>query len=274
MTNRQRKILRQLHSRHGRAKSPLFLCEGVRCCREALTRQPEWLDCAVCSTTFAETLLQPEFGNTVLVEPDRLTVVPNHEFRRLALTDSPPGLLCVLRRPDPDPDPDEPEVPNPFVLILDQIRDPGNLGTILRSAWAVGLPEIWTTRGTTDPYGPKAIRAGMGAQFALTMRTFPDLETVRGRLRAAGGSRIWNAMPQGGCSCFSTAFEPEHGGLVIGNEADGITDTAGAEAVHIPMPGTAESLNAAQAATVFLFEAVRRGLLPARTTQEQSESTR
>jgi TrmH family RNA methyltransferase len=147
------------------------------------------------------------------------------------------------------------------VLVLDRVTEPGNVGTILRTAWAVGLSDVWVTTGTSDPLGPKAIRAGMGAQFSLDVHSVGDLAATRDSLRELGVGCLWAAEPEGGVSCFAAEFELAGNGIVIGNEASGVTPGVISRGVTIPMPGGAESLNAAQAATVLLCEAVRRGLL-------------
>ena len=263
MTARQRKLLTQLQSRHGRRKSDLLICEGARCCREALARQPQWLEFAVCNRSLANSDVWPRMLAPLQARTAAdVQVVPDEEFARLAVTENPQGVLLVLRRPaGADVREPVPALPPPgLLLILDRVQEPGNLGTILRTAWAVGLGQVWYTDGTTDPFGPKAVRAGMGAQFAIGLRALPDLPACAARLAAAGVDRLWRAVPSGGISCFSPEFELRRSAVTIGNEASGIRDGDTGRPVTIPMPGKAESLNAAQAATILLFEAVRRGL--------------
>ncbi len=259
LTNRQCKLLKSLHTRHGRRKADEFLCEGLRCCREALDRRAEWLEFALCSSTFSKT----EDFEAVLTlcqqTSAELDVVPDREFAELAATETPQGILCVMRKP---PLTDPGEFGDGLLLVLDRIREPGNMGTILRTAWAVGLRTVWVTGGATDPFGPKTIRAGMGAQFALHLYRCSGLSEVRHCRDRGELAHVWCAVPRGGTSCFGDEFEPRGSALVIGNEATGIGDAHLGTPVSIPMPGAAESLNAAQAATVLLFEAVRRGVLP------------
>ena len=188
-----------------------------------------------------------------------VTVIPDDAFAGLALTEHPQGALCVLKRPllDQAPGP----LADPFVLVLDRLGDPGNLGTILRTAWAVGLGQVWLTRGGVDPFGPKAVRAGMGAQFAMALHRVQDLAAAQELLCARQCLPLWCAVAQGGVSCFADTFDLRGAALVIGNEASGIRDPSVGRCVTIPMPGQADSLNAAQAATVLLFEALRRGVI-------------
>ncbi|MEI8079871.1 MAG: RNA methyltransferase [bacterium] len=258
-TRSRQQQLRQAAVRHGRKKSGLFLVEGVRCCGEALRQRGDQLEFLLFSSDFTG---RPEQANLTALaravghEP---TVVADAEFAKHAATEKPQGVLALFRAwPEPEA---RTAMRDPFVLVLDRISEPGNLGTILRTAWGAGLHEVWLTAGGADPFGTKAIRAGMGAQFALALREFPDLTAARQLLAQLGGGRLWCATPVAGVDCFSAAFELRGGALVIGNEADGVRDLRPEERVTIPMPGPAESLNAAQAATILLFDAVRRGVL-------------
>jgi TrmH family RNA methyltransferase len=260
VTHAERKLILQAHARHGRRKHGVFIAEGLRCCREGLARQPQALLAAVCTRGFADSADAAAVREQAGAAGRTLEVLEDERaFAALTATENAQGLLCLFRDlPAPAP---LAALPGPFVLVLDRVAEPGNLGTILRTAWAVGLCEAWLTEGTTDPFGPKAIRAGMGAQFALALRAFADLAAVEAELRRLGGDRLWCSVPRGGVDGFSAEFALAGGALVIGNEAGGIDVRPGQARVTIPMPGEAESLNAAQAATVLLFEAVRRGLL-------------
>lgn len=266
MTNSERKLILQAQTRHGRRKHGVFLAEGLRCCREGLTRRAESVKLIIGSREFAESADFAVIQELAARAGMAVEILPAHEFAEFAATENPQGILCLFR--DFPPPPPLERRTDPFVLVLDRVADPGNLGTILRTAWAVGLSEVWFTEGTTDPFGPKAIRAGMGAQFALVLRAFPGLAEAHAELRRLGCPRLWCSMPRGGVSCFAPEFDLAGSGLVIGNEAGGIQGLPSSDLVTIPMPGQAESLNAAQAATILLFEAVRRGLLTAANSEQ------
>lgn len=252
-----RKNLSQLSSRHLRKKSPYFLVEGVRCCLEAVRRRPEWLQEAYCLAEFRRHEHYAELAAALARQGVPLQELADRDFQDMAVTEHPQGVICALRKPTPAPL----TLPHPFCLVLDQVREPGNLGTILRTAWAVGLESVWITAGSADVYAPKVIRAGMGAQFALQLQCVPPLPEALETFRRLGGRRVWCAMPGAGTSLFDDQFDLAGGALVIGNEGDGVSHPELGEAVTIPMPGHAESLNAAQATTLLLFEAVRRGIL-------------
>ena len=257
LTKRLVKEIRQAATRHGRRKTGLFLCEGLRACQEAVARQPGCIkhllvtDAANSRNTAVSDLVDQCRRRGISWE----TCSPG-ELRNLAATETPQGILLLCRRCEPPP-PEKP-LPGAFVLVLDQIRDPGNLGTMLRSASAVDVIEVWLTHGSTDPFGNKAVRAGMGAQFALNLRQKDSLSVAADELRSLGVNRIWLSDTSAGISCYAPEFNLGKKALVIGSEAHGTADLSGLPRVHIPMPGGTESLNAAQAATILMFERVRR----------------
>lgn len=255
MTHAQEKAFRQAASRHGRRKTGRSLCEGRRCCAELLTRRPDDVEFVLLSAPCGDLELRRRCESL----PCPVETVRDATLAEFATTESPQGIVVLFKTPPPN-DLSAPP-PDPLLLVLDGLADPGNLGTLLRTAWAVGLQQVCLTTGTTDPYAPKTIRAGMGAQFALTLSLAPELGHVRDRLIEWGWGDLWLAVPAGGVDAFSEAFTLQDAALVIGGEAHGVSDTTVGRPVSLPMPGTAESLNAAQAATVLLFDAVRRGVL-------------
>jgi TrmH family RNA methyltransferase len=260
ITQSQLKRLRKLDTRHGRTKEGCFIVEGTRAVEAALQHGGRLAELLVATSAF---LASPDWSRLrPLVESLNLEAqeISAAELAGLADTETPSGILCMMRYPESLADITG-APPDPVVLVLDRIQDPGNLGTMLRTAWAVGLTQVWLTTGCTDPFAPKGIRAGMGAQFALSLREFPSLEAVRACLLQYGYNNLWLAGPRGELTVFGEGYDPRRAGIVIGNEANGIQPDAPGTWVSIPMRGHAESLNAAQAATVFLFDAVRRGIL-------------
>lgn len=248
------KMLRQLaQSRHNQRKSPYFTAEGLRCCTEALQRRPEWVEAAV----FSDSACQSAAG--LLAQAQQLGCeiqrVSDGEFSRLACTDAPQGVLCLMRKPTQPP---PSLLPTPCTIILDQVREPGNFGTILRTAWAAGIESVWYTAGSADPWSPKVVRSGMGAQFALSLCRFDSLAAAAEAHSKLGGTRVWCAMLEAPVTLFDPEFITAGAAIVLGNEANGVTDPSVGEAVTIPMPGAAESLNVAQAATLLIYEALRR----------------
>ncbi len=267
MTNTvSHKQLNKLRSAHGRRKTGLSVCEGMRCCRELITRQPTWARQVFFDEEATGDPLQDLRAHCHEQEIP-VESIPSRDFKGIAQTETPQGVLIVFAPPRPgDVEASASIKPrDPFLLILDQVQDPGNVGTILRTAWGAGLHQICLTRGTASPFAPKTIRAGMGAQFAVTTHVFEGLDAAYAAVKESGYTHAWVAAASEGCSCFNTAFDLRDSALIIGNEGAGTRPPAHAEtsAVHIPMPGSADSLNVAQATTILLFDAVRRGILPA-----------
>jgi TrmH family RNA methyltransferase len=244
LSNAQAKIIRQLSSRHTRRKSPFFLVEGLTVAREALQRRPDWLEFAVVEEGCAE---------AADLVPGACTDGASR-FSDLSQTENPQGIILVMRRPENV----AVNIGDPFVLALDRVGDPGNLGTLMRTAWACGLQGVAVTNGTTDPFGPKAIRAGVGAQFALSIHFAADLQAL---WRGSGADKLYIADAHIGCSCFDDAFDIAGSVVAVSHETAGVSQIDGADRVTIPMPGNAESLNVSQAGTILMFEAVRRGLM-------------
>lgn len=144
----------------------------------------------------------------------------------------------------------------PLVLLLEDIQDPGNIGSILRSAAAAGATLAVLSRGCADAWSPKCLRGGQGAQFVLPMLHRIDLVSW---IQSAG-LPVW-ALALGGEQSLFAADLAGPAAMLVGNEGAGLSEDvlqAASARVHIPMPGAVESLNAAAAAAIALFEAVRQ----------------
>lgn len=246
-TRRQESLIRSLYTRHGRRGADCCVCEGIRAAGELFLRAPELVRFTVATEAGAAAL--PEI-------PGELCLVSESKMQELSGTVSSQGVLVVAAVPAEPSGADAPA--DPFLFALDRLGDPGNFGTICRTLRAAGLSELWYTKGSVDPYGDKTIRAAMGAQFALKLRGFETLEALREMAAEFGYPEVWLTDPHGGESCFTAPDLYRRSVVVIGGEANGVAPLAGAHRVMIPMPGNYESLNAAQAATIFLFEYVRR----------------
>jgi TrmH family RNA methyltransferase len=165
--------------------------------------------------------------------------------------ETPPGVLIALKIPAS-------EIPKDIslLLILDGIRNPGNLGTILRTACAAGVEGVLLAPGCVDPFNPKAIRGGMGAQLRLPIHRarWSEISNLSRNLR------VWLACPLG--TIAHTEVNWKHtSALIIGSEAKGHGDSARAlcsDQLFIPMTPGVESLNVAVAAGIILFEAARQ----------------
>jgi TrmH family RNA methyltransferase len=185
------------------------------------------------------------------LENARLVALSDSLLAELSPVDTPTGILAETAWLNPAP-----AGGTPLVLLLEDIQDPGNLGSLLRSAAAAGATLAVLSKGCADAWSPKALRGGQGAQFVLPMLLRTDL--VDWVLSAK--APVW-ALALGG---ERTLFETDLAGpatILVGNEGAGLSEEilqAATARVHIPMPGRVESLNAAAAAAIALFEAVRQ----------------
>jgi len=162
------------------------------------------------------------------------------------------GVGAVVRTPRPAPLPREAAT----CLLLENIQDPGNLGSILRSAAAAGVPNVLLSRGSVFAWSPKVVRAGMGAHFALSISEEAELGAFAGTF----AGRVVAMEPRADRSLYDLDLSGPIAWL-FGNEGGGITDElrrAATDSACIPMPGPAESLNVAAAAAICLFEQVRQ----------------
>jgi len=151
------------------------------------------------------------------------------------------------------------EAGEPFWVLLEAIQDPGNLGSILRSAAAAGAGDVYLSEGCADTWSPKTLRAAMGAHFLLRIHEQSDLAGVA---RAFSGRVIATTL-KAETSLYQTALTGPVA-FVFGNEGAGLSDAilkASSERISIPMPGGTESLNAAAAAAVCFFEKVRQAAI-------------
>ncbi len=247
LSKRQESLIRSLSSRHGRRKSGLCLCEGVRCCQEAISLRKDLVELVV---------LREGFEGRLPAYDAETVCAPAAAFDSLAGTVSSQGVILLMRRPEP-PAAFSP-LSDPFVFVLDRVSDPGNFGTIVRTARAAGLKELWHTKGSADPFSEKCVRSASAAQFAVGLREFESLGELAGALRTLGVSMAYRTVPTGGLSLYEVPELFSKTAIVMGSEAFGAAEMPGSADLSIPMPGGAESLNVAQAATVILFEHVRR----------------
>ena len=249
LTNNQEKLIKSLYTRHGRKKHNMCVCEGIRCCMELAAASPALIHLVVKSDN---TSLPDNLARLQAVE------IPYQQMKKLSCTIASQGIIIVAHKPDILK---EQTTDDPFAVILDGISDPGNMGTIIRTVKAVGLKHLWLTEGSADPFGEKVIRSAMAGQFHLNLRMFGNLKEALCESRRMGFMKIYRTDCHRGISIFETEDLFAKSAIIFGGEATGASPAAGSIPVTIPMPGKSESINVAQAATVTLFEAVRRKVL-------------
>jgi TrmH family RNA methyltransferase len=243
--------IRKLQSQsRARREERVLITEGVRLCEEALAAG--WPAQLVIYTA--------ELGERGLSVLDGLAAqgavleqVSEPVMHSASDTQEPQGILAVLAQHSA-PFPQHLDL----VFIPDEVRDPGNLGTMLRTAEAAGVSAVFLPPGSVDVYAPKVIRAAMGAHFRLPIYLL-NWGEIQSKLQSAN-LRVVVAAAGAGTAYNKTDLHSPLA-LVIGSEAEGVGEKArllADEQVHIPMPGKTESLNAAIASAILLFEIVRQ----------------
>jgi RNA methyltransferase, TrmH family len=250
LTKADAKLVHALKNRRGREKHGLFLAEGVRVVEDLVTSGID-LQFAVISATLGDSdrgraLVEALRGKTQVKEVD------DRALNDVAETETPQGVIAVARIRDVSLA-DIALTANAVVLVLDAIQDPGNLGTLIRSADAFGAAGVIALPGTTDYWSSKVIRSTVGAAFRIPLVNTSDEEA-------------WSWLEKNSVTIYGADMhgtpvrELAVGGrvaLVVGNEGGGLREETRAKLtsiVSIPMRGNAESLNVAVAAGILLYE--------------------
>ena len=240
-------LVRSLDRRDRRAAERAFVVEGVRAVRDALQSgaSPRLILARQDATAVLDDLLLPAETSVRLVA--------SRVFDRLSQVQTSQGL----RRSSPSPRSSRTWKTTPLLLVLDRLRDPGNLGTLLRAAAGAGVNAVYLSPESVDPWNPKAARAGMGAHFRVPLLPLDDVAMTE--LAARLPNRV--VASTHAATTYDAIDWTMPSALVIGGEASGVgTELAawGTEAAAIPLAPGVESLNAAVAGAVILFEAARQ----------------
>jgi len=250
--NRERIIseYRKLGRRSYRQKSGRAILEGYHLLDEALKAKVE-LEFIIYTDAFQQKEINRKLlaraGNTASLK------VSSKLFKAIAQTENPQGVGGIARIPRWEaafsPGSER------FFLILDALQDPGNLGTIIRTAAAAAIDGILLLPGTVDPYNPKALRATQGGIFYLPIMQFDTIESCFEFIRK-NGLQLIAAAPEGDRPYYEVDFS-RPSAVIIGNESQGVRESLLKKAdirAKIPLKGKISALNAAVAASVFIFE--------------------
>lgn len=258
------RLVRKLRTRKGRTAEGRFVIEGLNLCREAVSRSldidflmipDDWKTSGGSSDISGLRTFTEE-----CISSDKLKVcmVPAKIFEGITDAGTGIGMLGVLRIPVTDAGMAAGLAPGANILVLDRVQDPGNIGTMIRTAVAAGYSMIIASRGTADIYSAKVLRATAGMIFDIPFVYVGGAGELAGVLRASG-KRIAVTDPAGGRPYYEEDLTKDIA-LVIGNEGNGVSDEVMALAdvrVTLPMKGSIESLNAAVSAAILMYEAVR-----------------
>lgn len=249
------KAAAELKQKKYRQQQGLFLAEGLRTVEEAVRYG------SVQSIFY--TAIEDERTRSVLeaaaAKQVKLICVSEAVMKKIADTETPQGVLAVCEMPSCSVE--DLLATGKMLLVLDRVGDPGNIGTMLRTADAAGLGGLVLLRGSADIYAPKTVRASMGSLFHVPVVSGLGETAFVEAARKAGYELLVTCLD--GADNLYKADLRGRIAFVMGNEANGVTDTLLAAAdkrVFIPMQGRAESLNVAIAAGVVMFEALRQRL--------------
>jgi RNA methyltransferase, TrmH family len=250
LSNPRVKQARKLQRKRHRDESGLCLIEGVRLVEDAW-RAGVTFDSVYVVEEAADARSFAPLVDEMRGQRVKLFRVTEAVFAAMTETVAPQGIAAMVKLPNlaipPSPH---------LILVLDRVRDPGNAGTLLRSAAAAGVELVVFGPETVDPFNDKVLRAAMGAHFRLPLRVCEDWESVDALL----GERQVYVAEASAALRYNEARWDRPAALVVGGEAHGAGDAAfrRGEGITIPMHGQTESLNAAVAGSVILFEAARQ----------------
>ena len=252
------KAVVRLRDRRERDTTGRFLIEGFRDLSRALGTKVEFETLLTCPSLYLGSN-EPDLVAALESGGARVVELAEDPFRKVAYRDRPEGLLGVAHRFDTslgtlaDPEPDA------LFLVVEAIEKPGNLGTMLRTADAVGAAGVIVCDPTTDPFNPNVVRASTGMLFTMPLAVATSAEAID--WLGSHGVRTAATSPDTSLSIWEADMRPPVA-IVIGAEQYGLSDQWLQNAdlkIRIPMRGQADSLNAAMAAGIALFEARRQG---------------
>ncbi|HEY4216274.1 MAG TPA: RNA methyltransferase [Gemmatimonadaceae bacterium] len=244
-------LARDLRRRKARERQGLFVAEGVRAVEEVLRS-----GLAIRGALVSDALRETPRGAALLTQLEQRNIatleVGEADFQTAAETDSPQGVLTIGAAPDLDLA-SVPVAESLRLLVLDAVQDPGNAGTILRTAAALGAAATVAMPGTVDLWNAKVVRSAMGAHFhhSCLTSTWDELDSFRQQHAV----EIWAADAEG--ELVDRLTPPARLALVVGNEGAGLSSHARARAdrlVALPISAAVESLNVAVATGILLYE--------------------
>ena len=256
ITSKDNSLIKQickLKERKYRNEYGMFVIEGAKIVKEAIAEGVKIKEIIVNEETLESSLIENNLKEQ-LKEFDYIEV-PSNIFKLLTEVEKPQGILAVIEK---EKENTKIDYNQDIILALDDIQDPGNLGTIIRTADSIGLKQILVSKGTVDAYNSKVIRSTMGAIFRVKILECENLPNTLKEIQA-NGFEILTTSLKTNKTIYDIKFNKKV--IVIGNEANGVSkeilDLSDEKAI-IPMKGKTESLNASIATAVILYEYIRQ----------------
>ena len=235
-----KEIKKLIKSASRRKETGLYIVEGIRMVRE--------IPADAVKTLYVAESMTDKFADICNQIPAEVEIVRDSVFQSMSDTNTPQGILAEVYQTATTEDDLFAGDAAPFLLIIERLQDPGNLGTIIRTAEGAGVTGIILSADTVDIYNPKVIRSTMGSIFRMPIAVAEDLAATIDRVKTRG-IPVYEKDFTGGCA------------FLIGNEGNGLSDEISAKAddlIRIPMCGQVESLNAAISTAVIAYEVLRQ----------------
>jgi len=244
ITSKQNAFLKQvfkLHTKKGRLTQGEYILDGLRIVNHAIKNQVA-ISCVFVTDNGLEQIKTSDYSGVIYKVPDSI-------MKMIVETETPQGIAAIVKIV-------EPTLVIGKILFLDKIQDPGNLGTLIRTAEAAGFTSVLLSKGCTDPYSQKSLRSSMGSIMSIPVIINQELKNL---IELKESHKVYGAALEGGTP-YQTLTYDDKSIMIIGNEGNGISkevlDVVD-ERVFIPMYGEVESLNASIAGGILMFEMVK-----------------
>lgn len=253
------KDVKSLKNKKNRDEKKSYFIEGIKMVEEALKEEAD-----ITTIFFSDEFILREstssLVNIITASKLKYFTIPEKLFKEISDTENPQGILAIVRQKDTILE--KIINNNSSLIILDKIQDPGNIGTIIRTADAAGFDGIIISKGSVDIYNPKVVRSTMGSIFRIPVYFSENLVDTIKTIQLKG-TKVIAAHLKGNKNYFEFDMSGAIA-IIIGNEANGISDDIAALAdslVLIPMAGKTESLNASVAASLLIYEVYRQKIV-------------
>ena len=247
------KHVKKLKEKKYRDQSQEFIIEGIKLVKEAIEEKANIKQIIICDNC-EDTGIIPKDLMYEIAKYNCIYVTENI-LKTMSDVNAPQGIMAIIGRNNKEKDIDYSQ---DIIVALDDIQDPGNLGTILRTVDSIGLNQILVSKGTADCYNPKVVRSTMGAIFRIKIIECEDLEQTLKETQKNNFELVVSSLQTNNC-LYDINFDKKV--IIIGNEANGVEpqiQEMADEKIKIPMLGKTESLNASVATGIILYEYVRQ----------------
>ena len=250
------KHVKKLKDKKYRDQSNEYVIEGIKLIKEALQEKAQINQIVICEDCEKSEILSDDLKYEIAKQ--ECIYVPQNIFKTISEVSTPQGILAIVQKNNVEAQSSEIAYNEDIIVALDDIQDPGNLGTILRTVDSVGLKQILVSKGTADSYNPKVVRSTMGAIFRVKIIECENLSETLKQIKKHKYEVLATSL-QTTNNIYDIDYNKKV--IVIGNEANGVSkeilDLADVK-VKIPMLGKTESLNASVATGIMLYEYVRQ----------------